>query len=210
VSLRDEEEEEEEETERSKDEHPLVMNSPAVEIDESLFTHLVPDANCPENSVYARQCWILGIYDRATKDVRMIALGSDRSIATIQPLVRKYVHTQAANPTRVYTDKALFYSFLNEDGYRHFQLNHTRGFGKGVWTTNHIESMWSQLKRIGRFDSGLSFVTIAEVQCYLNEVVWRWRNKHDCLVTQLALILSLRNPEEDSLELEYEDEEEDD
>ena len=81
---------------QKKDYQSHYFNSPAVEIDESLFTHLVAlkelddteddcdndgyddDADADDKtSIFVLQYWILGIYDRGLRDVRMIAIGND-------------------------------------------------------------------------------------------------------------------------------------
>jgi hypothetical protein len=41
--------------------------SPAVEIDECLLTHLIGDGE-----LHQRQVWVVGIYDRATRDTKTL------------------------------------------------------------------------------------------------------------------------------------------
>ena len=49
--------------------------TPAVEIDESLFTHFdLGDGD----DIHARQCWVLGFYDLTSDFTILIAIGNGR------------------------------------------------------------------------------------------------------------------------------------
>ena len=50
----------------------------------------------------------------------------------MRDLFLKYVANDISNPTRVYTDNYPAYNFLEEEGYEHIKVNHSRGFGKGI------------------------------------------------------------------------------
>jgi len=50
----------------------------------------------------------------------------------MRDLIVKYVANDISNPTRVYTDNYSAYNFLEEEGYEHIKVNHSRGFGKGI------------------------------------------------------------------------------
>lgn len=54
----------------------------------------------------------------------------------------------------VYTDGHRSYRCLTSLGYNHTVVIHDGGFGRGIYTTNHIESLWSQLKHLGNFNNG--------------------------------------------------------
>lgn len=120
----------------AEDENDFQESSPAVEIDECLITHLRG-----VGGVFQRQCWVLGIHDRATKETRLFVVGSDRTAASILPIINSNVDPgDAPEPTRVYTDGASFYGKLTNMGYDHRVVVHDQGFGFGTETTNHIES----------------------------------------------------------------------
>ncbi|KAL4498579.1 hypothetical protein ABPG72_019697 [Tetrahymena utriculariae] len=99
--------------------------------------------------------------------------------------------TSKERATLLDTDGVKYYSKLSEYGYQHTQVVHANGFGEGRETTNNIESLWAQLKRIGRFDDGWNFSSIQEVEPSLKEVIWSWGLKHqeDNRYLQLAEIL---------------------
>lgn len=57
-----------------------VENSPGIEIDESLITHIGPE----HLTTVERQCWILGMYERGTKRTISRVVGNDRSMNTLR------------------------------------------------------------------------------------------------------------------------------
>jgi len=63
-------------------------------------------------------------------------------------------------------------------GYDHRVVIHEQGPGRGTETTNHIESFWSELRRLGVFDKGFNTNDIAKVQERVNVALWKWRNKN--------------------------------
>ena len=81
-------------------------------------------------------------------------------------------------------------------GYHHIVVAHERGFGRGIATTNHIESLWSLLKRYGRFNKGCNYTNVAEVQEALDETSWRLdcHKRNIPLAQDLARILRLTSP----------------
>jgi transposase-like protein len=69
----------------------------------------------------------------------------DRTRVTLEPKIREYVRPGSI----IITDCHAGYNNLNNIGYEHFTVNHSRNFvdpRTGV-TTNHIESMWQKLKQ---------------------------------------------------------------
>ncbi len=78
---------------------------------------------------------------------------------------------------RVYTDGLIVYRNLENIGYEHRVINHFRGFGRGVETTNHIESIWSEMRRIGEFKKGFSARDIHKVRQKMKVTIWRIMNK---------------------------------
>eukprot|EP00825_Cyclidium_porcatum_P047914 TRINITY_DN7887_c0_g1_i1.p1 TRINITY_DN7887_c0_g1~~TRINITY_DN7887_c0_g1_i1.p1 ORF type:complete len:207 (-),score=20.40 TRINITY_DN7887_c0_g1_i1:42-662(-) len=140
----------------------IIYNSPAVEIDESLLTHLRVDG-----TIHERQCWTVGNYDRNTHQTQIIVVRNDHDHIQLHNIILQHVHTQANNPTRVYTDGWLGYSFLDHDPelhYQHFVINHQHGFGLGINTTNHIEGFWAELKKLANFDRGYNLNQLDEVK----------------------------------------------
>ena len=100
--------------------------------------------------IHARQCWVLGIFDRSTKFTHPIVVSNNREGAVLLPLIIDHVFTNDNAEedgedlrTRVYTDGWRGYNQLEQNGYNHIVINHQRGFGQGINTTNHIESYWS-------------------------------------------------------------------
>ena len=69
-----------------EDEDEEEPSNPAVEIDECLLTHL----RVPGNT-FDRQCWVVGIHDRATKETRLFTVGSDRTANNIVPIINDNV-----------------------------------------------------------------------------------------------------------------------
>ena len=144
------------------------FNSPAVEVDETLVTHLVNG-----RGVYESQCWVLGAIDRSTKEFVLEVVGNNRSQEKFKEFFAKHINTAIGNPTRVYTDGHRSYEFLSDAGYFHRRITHERGFGVGVNTTNRIESFWSTLKRFGNFNKGVTFSSISDVESAVSEASWR-------------------------------------
>lgn len=70
------------------------------------------------------------------------------------------------------------YSHLGNLGFRHIVVVHDIGFGEGFRITNGIESIWSQIKRLTGFYSGMhgdpgyiqSVVTFLTKISYLNKM----------------------------------------
>ncbi|CAG9330033.1 unnamed protein product [Blepharisma stoltei] len=62
--------------------------------------------------------------------------------------------TDEDNPTEVWTDGWKAYNKLENDGFRHRVVFHNRSFGSGRETTNHIENLWSRLKKLRAFSNG--------------------------------------------------------
>eukprot|EP01022_Parablepharisma_sp_SALTPOND_P012342 TRINITY_DN15833_c0_g1_i4.p4 TRINITY_DN15833_c0_g1~~TRINITY_DN15833_c0_g1_i4.p4 ORF type:complete len:145 (-),score=5.16 TRINITY_DN15833_c0_g1_i4:65-499(-) len=94
----------------------------------------------PDNSKRL-QVWVVGFYERNTGDTRCY-IAKERNEAVLEGLVKRNVDRNST----VYTDGWRGYTRLKDLGYSHIVIEHTKGFGTGRRTTNHIESMWSQLK----------------------------------------------------------------
>lgn len=81
--------------------HGIEMDTPAVELDECLFTHL-----------NGEQVWCFGIYDRFEKFPKIFVVGNDRSEEKLLPLILENIGTNRRKRTRVYTDGWLAYRNL--------------------------------------------------------------------------------------------------
>ena len=126
-----------------------VFKRGVVEIDESLITH--------HNG---EQMWILGIFDRATKELFCFAL-PDRTSNTLIPIIKNFVDPSC----RVYTDGWASYSSLKQEGYDHRVVLHVDGFGSGYHTTNGIESCWSEIKRLTNSSKGIQLSSSNPLTC---------------------------------------------
>ncbi|KAL4482283.1 hypothetical protein ABPG72_018064 [Tetrahymena utriculariae] len=164
-----------------------AQNPPTCEADETLISHL----NQIENKSQS-QVWLLGARQRGTDQVVVEVIGnaSMKTIVRINQFFTLYVATNRNIRTLVYTDSAQCYNGLRNIGFTHVSINKKReGFTDGPRTTNRIESLWSELKSIGRFDSGLNFNNLDDVQIAVDEVVFRWKSKRDDLYQLLSEIL---------------------
>jgi hypothetical protein len=152
-----------------------VEVSPAVEVDETLLTHLkVQQEN---DNIHERQVWMIAGWCRATRQIRFVISLANRTETVLREFFQNMIRTNHANPTRVYTDSWNGYNFLSQDGYRHFRVNHAKGqFRVGLNTINHIEGFWSDLKREAGFDKGANCSTLAEVKrkCYILYTSSKW------------------------------------
>lgn len=142
---------------------------PRLEIDESKIIG-------NQNKVY----WMFGIIDRSTKDCRVFCVLDNRSRETLIPLVIKNVFTnndlgqfnnkkdihKYSLSTRIYSDCWAAYDkedFKNK-GYILHRVNHSIWFGKGLFHTNTIEGLWSQLKRLNNNFSGINFEVLNQLE----------------------------------------------
>ncbi len=85
------------------------------------------------------------------------------------------------------------YSSLSELADDHRVVIHENGFGKGFFTTNHIESLWSQLKSLTNQSKGcvkaMSENWKEVIQQHLDFGIWKRRHRRDNLVEELCFIL---------------------
>ena len=125
-----------------------------------------------QNQVY----WMFGIIERNTKNCRVFTVLDNRSREVLLPLVINNVYTnndlaeynsgeeisQYSLSTRVYSDCWAAYdvnAFKNE-GYILHKFNHSVWFGAGLFHTNTIEGLWSQIKRLCYNFSGINFTLL--------------------------------------------------
>ena len=98
----------------------------------------------------------------------------DRSAQTLIPIIQQYIRPG----TTIYSDMWPAYNQLNELGYNHQVVNHSRNFvdpESGV-CTNGVEGMWSRAKAKFKAMNGTSRVLISE---YLTEFMWTQRFPRD-------------------------------
>ena len=136
-----------------------------VEIDESKLLG-------NQNQVY----WMFGIIERSTKNCRVFTVLDNRSREVLLPLVINNVYTNNdlaeynsreeinlySLSTRVYSDCWAAYNeiaFKNE-GYILHKVNHSVWFGAGLFHTNNIEGLWSQIKRLCFNFTGINFTLL--------------------------------------------------
>jgi len=154
---------------------------PVVECDESLFSHIT------QNGV-REQVWVFGLYDRGSDECRLFVV-PDRTADTLENLILENV----APDTVIYTDRWEGYRNLNNLNYIHRVVQHNRGFGRGLDTTNGIESIWSQIKRLSsvyRGIQGRGENARIQIQDYINHGVWlRHVNGNDA-VEELAEVIN--------------------
>jgi transposase-like protein len=155
---------------------------PVVEIDESLFSHFT------EQGVRT-QVWVLGMYDRGSDHCRMFVV-PDRTSETLTNLILENV----APDTVIYTDGWAGYNNLRNLGYVHRVVIHARGFGRGLDTTNNIESCWSQIKRLTDYYKGIQGrgpQSMQQIQDRINHGVWlRYVGNSDALDALIQVINS--------------------
>ena len=101
-------------------------------IDESLFTHINNE-----------NLWVIGIVD--TGNNFRCNISKIRNNIYLKKFIEKYIK----KGNNIISDGWPGYSFLNNinSGYTHISYNHGAGnWGIGVYSTSHIEGMWSSLK----------------------------------------------------------------
>ena len=67
---------------------------------------------------------------------------------------------------RIYSDSFASYQPLTfkEAGYKLHRVNHSVWFGSGLFHTNSIEGLWSQLKRLTKDFSGLTIEKLSKLE----------------------------------------------
>ena len=99
--------------------------------------------------------WMFGLIDRVDKEARVYCVMNDRTRDTLLNSVKNNVYTTGPNTdedfkTGIYSD--CFSSYQASDfsalGFKLNKLNHSVWFGQGLFHTNTVEGLWSQIKRI--------------------------------------------------------------
>jgi transposase-like protein len=117
-----------------------------VQIDESLMFKR-------KNNIgrVVEQFWVFGMYDLSLRKGYIIHV-EDRSAETLLPIIQQWVIAG----TTIHSDEWRAYARLSEFGYVHQTVNHAQNFVDPVTgaTTNHVEALWSRIKRRLKFNSG--------------------------------------------------------
>ena len=150
---------------------PTIDGVFRIEIDESKIVG-------NQNKVF----WMFGIIDRFDKDCRVFCVKDNRTKETLLPLLRDNVYTvddikinnynskkeihELCFSTRIYSD--CFSSYQKPDfkeiGFVLHRVNHSIWFGKGLFHTNTIEGLWSQIKRIANDFAGITINLINNLE----------------------------------------------
>ncbi len=147
-----------------------------VEADESLFTH----SN-------GQQMWVFGLYCRNKQEARCFSV-VDRSSEVLISIINDHVPIGS----HIYTDGWASYIQLPRLGFTHTIVNHREGFGYGDNTTNHIESLWSELKNLTNHDKGIKTGKerpLEILQHHIDTGLWRRMYKHHNLVHELINVI---------------------
>ncbi len=154
---------------------------PVVEVDESLFTHTTLAG-------VRVQVWVFGIYDRGSDQCRLFVI-PDRTAETLENLIIQNV----APDTVIHSDGWAGYGNLRNLNYIHRVVVHAAGFGHGLDTTNGIESIWSQVKRLSDYYKGISGRgenARIHIQDYVNHGVWLRHIRGRDAVDELAEVIN--------------------
>jgi len=164
---------------------PSINGLPCVETDETLITHMITDDKTE------RQAWLWGAYNLSSNDIRLCVLGNDRSQSALEHCITKYIYTIPEWPTFLVTDGWEGYqtSSLINLGYEHIAVKHTSGFIVGEYTTNHIESLWSEIKEFEFIKHRIKAKTNEKLQEWVDFCSWFWTTKGKDRVKLLAEIL---------------------
>ena len=93
----------------------------AIEMDESLFSHL--RFTNEEGDLIMEQKWVIGMYETDIGNIRAFAV-PNRTMDTINSLVLAHLKPN----TEIWTDMWLGHNQLNQLGFDHNTINHSRGF----------------------------------------------------------------------------------
>ena len=130
----------------------------------------VPRVEIKESKIignYQKTKWMFRMIDRADKEAWVYCIIDGRSQENLMPYVRNNVYTvnddldrEHSLNTRIYSDyfASLQPSVFEEAGYKLHRVNHSIWFDFGLFSTNSIEGLWSQLKRLTKDFSGLTII----------------------------------------------------
>ena len=116
--------------------------------------------------------WVFGGVDRVTKKV-FVRIVDDRTRDTLLPIIQENIEIGST----IYSDTFRPYFTLNQLGYQHQMVNHSREFVSedGV-CTNTIESLWGEIKADLKIRRGYNAQQISLV---LDEFMYRREFRED-------------------------------
>lgn len=129
---------------RSGDLSPFGGEGETVEVDETFIGHdyTVKPKHEKKGRGYAHKFKVLTLVDRRGQARSMVV--DDLKMSTIVPILKENIDAE----TRVVTDEAGQYKFLNRDFAEHQFVRHGQGeYGRGPIHTNTIEGYFSIFKR---------------------------------------------------------------
>ena len=117
---------------------------------------------------------VFGMVERGGEVITRVV--PNRSARSVVPQIRKHVRTG----TRIATDEAPAFRYIDEFGYAHGTVNHAEGeYVRGEVHTNTIEGFWAWLKR--GIEGTHVWVSKKHLQNYLGEFEFRFnmrKNPH--------------------------------
>jgi transposase-like protein len=144
-----------------------------VEIDESKFKKL-------------ESWWVVGGVERTLNRKCFFELVEDRDKETLKQIIKKYVRRGSI----IHTDSWKAYSCVEELGFRHRKVNHSRNRierGSGVHT-NNIEGLWHGVKlNISSRNRNKDII-----EKHLLEFIWRRKNQNNIWNSFLDALKSYR------------------
>lgn len=130
--------------------------------------------------------WVFGAIERESKKCSFRVV-ERRDQETLLPIIQQWIRPG----TVIISDCWRTYSCLNDFGYRHLTVNHSKNFvdpDTGAHT-NTIEGTWAAIKRKLSKRTGSD-----EFDTYLHEYVWRKHHKQDVMQAFLNAIKEVYNP----------------
>ena len=114
-----------------------------------------------------REKWVIGIYDTEQKR-GVVVFVARRNQQNLIPVILNFV----LPGTEIWTDEWRAYAGLNQQGFIHRTVNHSRYFVDPVTgvCTNGVEGYWSRLKRFCRETNVLWSTLLPE---HVDEFMWR-------------------------------------
>ncbi|XP_067056008.1 uncharacterized protein [Acropora muricata] len=146
-----------------------------VEIDESKFG---AKRKCKRGRV-SEGPWVFGVVERGSQKVLLLRV-PDCTRETVHRLITTHIRPG----TVIYSDQFTPYIPLNQLGYIHVSVNHSKNFvdpDSGAHT-NTIEGVWALVKKKLKWMCGTLYEYIPS---YLDEFIWFWNFGKDQAFVQL-------------------------
>lgn len=161
------------------DQAEIPRLSGKIEIDQAAFGHKgrkkkaaqrrlerwqKPKKGKPENN----ELQVFGLLERKGRVYTHVIQSSHRD--TLIPIIHMVVEASST----LYSDEHRSFRILKEDGYRHYRVNHSRGYSKRGVNINGIEAFWSFSKRRLLKFNGLPKSTLL---LHVKECEFRYNNR---------------------------------